>query len=1145
MEAGFVDEKTSEFLIVDSPIKPVFNFLPKVHKSLIDVKGRPIISGIGSILEPMSQWLDSILQPMVSKLPSYLRDTKQLLIELESVVWQSQYSWLSIDVTSLYSSIPHDKGLEAIAFFLKRMTEYSSPFCSYILRSGEGFSSTITGERFRHFSCLNCRATYVVYLLTCVQCGVQYTGLTTRETRDRIREHVTNIKAGKLTTPLVQHFKMKHDKSTDTMRWTIIEQEMAGNVPTVQVYYKALVDGIKSLDFENIIPCTLQLLTEKAFALLVNSAGKTLIAASQHGSGRVIVLPNKECLNIPSFQPFFQNAVSWLKPPSVPEVGVQSSFASLAEFLTSKGHKVQTSDTINESYGVYCTHADDQSQTKDLVDFIKHGGGLLIAGQPDTSSSDVFNSYPGNKVAGVAGIYFSNSYSTAGSYPVTENLPYPLLDVNVSELSSHVKSLLNNVSSIDVDKMISPSAILAHGSHAFTVCQNDNFETVIAGALYGRGRVLVIGHEVLLNYPKNQAFLLNVLSWLDGGKNGEVGIYSNLYHLRDYLISINRTDISTRITGLYPSLSVFCCDSYTEYDNEDEILEFVAEGGGLLIGGHAWWWASQNPTKNAMTDYPGNKLLNKIGISILKHCICTKTFPVMNSDIFSTYYHFQSFLMQLQNFIRKVDLNITLSKDQISWTPTLYKHFKSFLRLSSQNIISIQSIFESIQQMFSSYEAPTPTKEKPLMKSSKDGCLIHLLSLLYEYYATKDELKLACLEKFPITPGSLVENAIIDGNNTDSKNLVWKSTGFYLPAKSSATFSFPGRVTNQSLKILIGCHSDNLLKCNSYSRAPVVTLLVPVTDETIRVASLYGGLVYIILPKRASLGQFSVTMQGVQRAPFFRKGQTSLSDWCDTIRHYPAPWAEMAADSLILTVPSHVASPVDNPEELLQLWEQAMAKVAELAAIPSFPRPERVVADVQISLGFMHSGYPIMIHLSSAPDLMNLSELKKNGSWGIIHELGHNQQQNGWNWYPYTGETTNNLWSVYVHEKLFNIPRSKAHCSLEPLAREKRMKMYMDRGAQIKDWSVWVALETYLQLQEAFGWEPFIQLFGDYQKIKDIQNDMEYKMNLWAELFSQKVNKNLAPFFTTWGWTIKPAVSDKLSALPEWAENPVKKYEKK
>lgn len=171
-----------------------------------------------------------------------------------------------------------------------------------------------------------------------------------------------------------------------------------------------------------------------------------------------------------------------------------------------------------------------------------------------------------------------------------------------------------------------------------------------------------------------------------------------------------------------------------------------------------------------------------------------------------------------------------------------------------------------------------------------------------------------------------------------------------------------------------------------------------------------------------------------------------------------------------------------------------------------------------------------------------MKHMKTTGLWGPIHELGHNQQQQAWEFPPHTTEATCNLWSVYVHEEVLGIPRHQAHQALKPQCRKERIKDYLKKGAQLKDWNMWTALETYLQLQEGFGWDPFTHLFSDYQKMSSIPKDNISKMNLWAQKFSQQVNKNLAPFFTAWGWPIKKELSVELSSLPSWEQDPMKSY---
>lgn len=60
---------------------PIFHHLPKVHKDLSPLTGRPIVAGIGSLNEHLGHWVDQQLQPLVMEMPSFLHDSKQLLVK--------------------------------------------------------------------------------------------------------------------------------------------------------------------------------------------------------------------------------------------------------------------------------------------------------------------------------------------------------------------------------------------------------------------------------------------------------------------------------------------------------------------------------------------------------------------------------------------------------------------------------------------------------------------------------------------------------------------------------------------------------------------------------------------------------------------------------------------------------------------------------------------------------------------------------------------------------------------------------------------------------------------------------------------------------------------------------------------------------
>ena len=105
-----------------------------------------------------------------------------------------------------------------------------------------------------------------------------------------------------------------------------------------------------------------------------------------------------------------------------------------------------------------------------------------------------------------------------------------------------------------------------------------------------------------------------------------------------------------------------------------------------------------------------------------------------------------------------------------------------------------------------------------------------------------------------------------------------------------------------------------------------------------------------------------------------------------------------------------------------------------------------------------------MCHLESVQELISEKLIRTKGLWGPVHELGRNQQRQEWEFPPHTTEATCNLWCVYVHETVLGIPRGRANIALWPPVREKRVRIYLGKGPNVKNWNAWTALETYLQV---------------------------------------------------------------------------------
>ncbi|CAB4043783.1 Hypothetical predicted protein, partial [Paramuricea clavata] len=89
--------------------------LPKIHKRLRNVPGRPVISNCGTPTERASEFLDHHLKPIMKAGKSYIRDTGHFLDKLKEIGKVPENALLvTADVTSLYPSIPHEDGLRAL-----------------------------------------------------------------------------------------------------------------------------------------------------------------------------------------------------------------------------------------------------------------------------------------------------------------------------------------------------------------------------------------------------------------------------------------------------------------------------------------------------------------------------------------------------------------------------------------------------------------------------------------------------------------------------------------------------------------------------------------------------------------------------------------------------------------------------------------------------------------------------------------------------------------------------------------------------------------------------------------------------------------------------------------------------------------------
>ena len=135
-----ISEQTYKFLSTGGKRTSIFYLLPKIHKNLLNLPGRPIVSSVDCPTERISMMMDIILQPLLLDTKSYIKDTPDFLRKVEELTILSEENFFTLDVASLYTNIPLEESLNIMEeeFFQKTKcgipTSYLRKFLELILK---------------------------------------------------------------------------------------------------------------------------------------------------------------------------------------------------------------------------------------------------------------------------------------------------------------------------------------------------------------------------------------------------------------------------------------------------------------------------------------------------------------------------------------------------------------------------------------------------------------------------------------------------------------------------------------------------------------------------------------------------------------------------------------------------------------------------------------------------------------------------------------------------------------------------------------------------------------------------------------------------------------------------------------------------
>lgn len=698
-----------------------------------------------------------------------------------------------------------------------------------------------------------------------------------------------------------------------------------------------------------------------------------------------------------------------------------------------------------------------------------------------------------------------------------------------------------------------PSLLIVHGESACPVVVDEAGRTFVAMARYGSGRVLHTGHEGMITAPQDQggdnaALLLNALRWAGQSATPVVGVEPGMESLAGWLEGQGFT-VSVVAADSLDGIGVYVKTSYTDHDEAEDtdIRDRVAGGMGLIQGGHAWWWAYSNPGAVVATDYMGNHILNPMGITVTDGTVDAGQ-DTLSAAPPSTLLHATRALDAIAAHLDGAD---TLSNAEQVAAATTVRTAVQYLPLS------FSSYFDPVRAVLGGMSPVIPTSADPVDTAAAplEALVVTLWTKLaqesppHEVQAVPADFPGAVDAGAPRITETVALHPEYAGRDGDywyagAQADRWFGTGLYVPPGEVVTVTVPAGWVGAGLGLRIGAHSDTLWHLNSWERYPDITRVydidTAIAGDTVEIASGFGGPLYLTVPPGVDAGAGDLTVSGAVMMPRYVAGVTTPEEWQQQLGDSGAPMAEFEAEDFILTVLRDEMLEMDDPGPLTAFWQEVLDADADLAAISrDRARPERMVGDRQISAGWMHSGYPIMTY-SYGATLTDVDALSL-GEWGAFHELGHNHQF-GPQILPGTTEATCNLWSVYVSESVTGISRDAAHPAIAPADREATIDAYIAGGRDFAaDWSVWTALETYLQLQEAFGWEFLINVNAAYLAMSpgDRPGNDQARIDRWVLETSYEAGMDLTPFYDAWGFPLSASTYDALSGLEPWTDHPM------
>lgn len=547
-----------------------------------------------------------------------------------------------------------------------------------------------------------------------------------------------------------------------------------------------------------------------------------------------------------------------------------------------------------------------------------------------------------------------------------------------NSLETSIQFLLRRINSIRCPSGMVPTVAISKLSAPILIskiyCDTENNPTSIQLPIVSCtsplvARILCFSHykmpsRVNFRIDETNVFFHNCFTWL----------FSNFSEPTSVLFIEFPEDSHKEIENCFKSINFsteFCeYDSNLDFNNyhciaitskfnvnEDhskfqKLQEFVNKGNGLAIF---------YDFTNSLTDVPINSFLIQFGLSYTYCQLSDDLSPpvivlAQNSKILSQNINFDTYCETFKTILLNPKLPNDSELDNIS--TFLRYHIMVCQKEQMKSVIDIMKVCYDFLKR-------TNYISGGIVCPNKLQAIVAILLL--------DIINKLPVEGIMVSPGACIFPGICQKCQLSNHSVTLRlhresiiSTGIWCQPGSVSTIECHNPPSD--LQIQIGAHSLSLaIKPSPWKRWPSVYMNFQLKDGTTKVATPYGGIVYIVvgyLPGNSPTN-IDISFNNFARHTIVALGKPEIYQ---STKDSEAPWCEIMLNSVIFTAPRDCIQKIQNFDETFNFIEKHIKKVAELASY-TIIRPYRIVFDNEITEKLFVAGYPIFLDVNDFDDI--------------------------------------------------------------------------------------------------------------------------------------------------------------------------------